>query len=84
MKKLFIFILILLFTGCAMTPVKQVCKVCPSQDILIRVPFNGDDLFVAIPKGDLDNPKNYYTEEEFESHMKKMKEQEEAKEKKGI
>ena len=85
MKKLlvgFLTIAIISISSCALAPVKRVCKICPVEDILIKVPFEDGELFVGIPKGYLDNPENYITKEEFMEHLQKLNE-EKLKEKEG-
>ena len=85
MKKLlvgFLTIAIISINGCALAPVKRICKICPTEDILIKVPFEDGELFVGIPKGYLDNSENYITKEEFMVYLKKLNE-EKLKEKEG-
>ena len=58
---------ILLCAGCATVPPCPVAEkcVCPNQTVVIPVQSPYGTLYVPIPKGSLDDPKNWLTEEQF-------------------
>ena len=62
----YILFISLLLISCAQT---KVC--CPPQDVIIDTTFEGKS--VIIPKGFLDDPKNFYTQEEWDEIQERVK-----------
>ena len=66
----YILLIALLITTACCTP-----GACPSEDIYINAMLqDGTQALVKIPKGTLDDPEGYYTQEEIEEIMKSFRE----------
>lgn len=83
MRKLFITLLAIglvwIWVGCVTTPTIifcseiKACPQCPEKQATIRVPDPNStkEWFVPLPPGLLDDPNNYYTDEEIKDLMDK-------------
>lgn len=74
MKKLIVLFIICAFLGGCATTAKVACPACPSSKVLLKLRCGGMVQVVPMPKGFLDNPDNFRTEEQFREEIREMME----------
>ena len=74
----FIGLIIILLVLTALSNMVACCTPgeCPKEDVYVRAELqNGTEAMIKIPKGTLDDPDSYYTQEEFDELIKQIQKQ---------